>query len=487
MKRNIFANIIGMFLVCGGMSMGFCSCDDETVSPALDEKVLISEINVGVTPNLPLLINTDSLMTWEVLPEEATNKNVIWTSANPEIASVSEDGRISAHALGTAVVTVSPEWGYATAASVTVEVIDHIVFIDDIVLTNPEDELSVYATASLQLTWETVPEEPTYPGLKWESLTPEVATVSESGLVRGVAAGTAQIRATATDSRHFSKVFEIAVMPVIPIESLEIDESQSELAIGEVSKLKVKVTPENATVSTLVWESSNPSVVSFDEDGVMTVHDYGSVTITASAEYGGSSVSAALDAQVVEGKVNDTFDYTAPWAIFNNVGMVVGIEDSELVLTPGDDKNYKAVRIARTGGVNFHAGNYPILAVKVWMPGDVVAESDKMEYYLDIWTKGQTPAGKYGENTDKGKNQMEVKDCGDYKVYVADFTRKGLGASNEFLPSSAINMENVEFQWWKLWYDAGVPLDGTIKIDWVKTFRSEEELDALIASESGIR
>ena len=121
------------------------------------------------------------------------------------------------------------------------------------------------------------------------------------------------------------------------------------------------------------------------------------------------------------------------------------------------------------------------------MPGDVVAESDKMEYYLDIWTKGQTPAGKYGENTDKGKNQMEVKDCGDYKVYVADFTRKGLGASNEFLPSSAINMENVEFQWWKLWYDAGAPLDGTIKIDWVKTFRSEEELDALIASESGIR
>ena len=111
MKRNIFANIIGMFLVCGGMSMGFCSCDDEAVSPALDEKVLISEINVGVTPNLPLLINTDSLMTWEVLPEEATNKNVIWTSANPEIASVSEDGRISAHALGTAVVTVSPEWG----------------------------------------------------------------------------------------------------------------------------------------------------------------------------------------------------------------------------------------------------------------------------------------------------------------------------------------------------------------------------------------
>lgn len=101
MKRNKIWDVIGMFSLCMGMSAGLLSCNDETVSPALDEKVLISGINIGVTPELPLLIHTDSLMTWEVFPEDATNKNVIWTSASPEIASVSEDGRISAHAVGT--------------------------------------------------------------------------------------------------------------------------------------------------------------------------------------------------------------------------------------------------------------------------------------------------------------------------------------------------------------------------------------------------
>lgn len=480
MKQNIFWSAAGIL----GVSLGLFSCNEEDVSPALDEKTLVSEINIKVTQELPLLINTDSLLTWEVLPENATNKNVIWTSASPEIANVSADGRISALKLGEAVITASPEWGYATTSSVTVRVIEHIDFIEDINLTIPEEERSVYATASLPLTWTITPEDATYPGLKWESLTPEIATVSETGVVKGVAAGTATIRATATDSKHFYKDFEINVLPVIQIESLEIDESHKELAIGEKTKLNVNVTPENATISTLVWESSNPNVVSFDEEGVMTVHDYGSVTITASANYGETSVSATLNATVAEGKVNDTFDYAASWAIFNNVGTVVGVEDGNLVVTPGEDKTYKALRLARTGGINFHAGNYPILAVKIYMPADVFTESTKMEWYLDIWTKGQTPAGKYGENADKGNRQMSVLDCGDYKVYYADFTEKGLGGSNEFMPSTAINMENVEFQWWKLWYDSGDPLEGTIKLDWVKTFKTEDELKALVKAES---
>lgn len=39
-------------------------------------------------------------------------------------------------------------------------------------------------------------------------------------------------------------------------------------------------------------------------------------------------------------------------------------------------------------------------------------------------------AGKYGEDTDKGKNAMTVVDCGEYKVFYADFTKKFLGKIN---------------------------------------------------------
>ena len=476
---------MGMFSACAGMSAGLVSCEGETVSPELEEKVLISEISIGVTPELPLLIGTDSLMTWQILPDNASNKNVIWTSASPEIASVSPDGLITANALGTAVITVAPEWGYATNASVTVTVIDEIVFVDGIKLTNPTEELSIYETASVQLQWTISPAEATYKSLKWESLTTDIVSVSETGVVRGIKKGTGRIRATATDERHYSAEFEITVMEMIPVESLELDGTRTEFAIGEVSKLGVKVTPDNATLSTLAWESSDHDVLTVGEDGVVTVHDYGTATITASADYGDTKVSDELTVRVVEGLVNDEFDYVANWEIFNGIGAVVNIENGELVLTPGDDKNYKALRLMRTGGINFHIGNYPVLAVKIRMPKEVVESSVNMEHYLDVWTKGQTPAGKFGENTDKGKNQMEVKDCGEYMVYIADFTKKGLGTSNDFMPTgNAIHMANVEFQWWKLWYESGAELDGTIRIDWVKTFESMDELNALINSES---
>ena len=484
MKRNIFWKAVGV-LPMFAMAAGFSSCDDEEFMSSKEEAmVLISGISIGVTQELPLLIGTDSLLTWEVLPENATNKNVIWTSASPEVASVSADGTVSAKALGTAVITASPEWGYATTSSIRVEVVDHIDYITGINLTNPEEDLSIYATASVQLKWTIVPENATYPGLKWESLTPEIATVSETGLVRGVAPGTAQIRATATDSQHFSEVFEITVMPVIPIESLEIDASQKELAKGEMSKLNVKVTPEYATVSTLVWESSNPSVVSFDEDGVMTVHDYGSVTITASAEYEGSSVSATLDARVVEGKVNDTFDYTNHWAIFKEQGTISGLNEGKLIITPGDDKNYKAFRIERKGGINFHVGNYPILAFKIELPADVITSSTKKETYLDIWTKDLTPnGGKYCGDIDGGKNKMQELNGTDYIVFYADLAANSIGTgTNKFTlsPTQTYEMDNVEFQLWKLWYGSDAPVEGTVKVDWVKTFKSEDELKAFV-------
>lgn len=487
MRRSMVKNIVGMSSLLIGTSLWMSACSDEEVSPALNEQVLISEIHLDVSPNLPLMINTDTLMSWSVLPEDASNKNVVWTSATPEVAEVSADGRITAKSLGTAIVTVYPEWGYASTASVTVRVIDHIDYIEDILLTNPADELSIYATASVQLQWATQPEDPTYPALTWESLTPDIATVSEAGVVRGLKAGTARIQATATDDRHYSKVFEVEVLPMIPIETLELDASHNELAKGEMTKIKVNVTPANATVSTLVWESSDPSVLSFDEDGVLTAHDYGTVVVSASADYGETSVYAEMNVTVAEGKVNDTFDNATPWEIFNGQGTVVGNVNGELVITPSPDKNYQGVRIRRTESIDFHAGNYPIFAVKVYMPADVFATSDKMEWYLDMWstTEVYDCEGKFGENENKGNRAMEVKDCGDYKVYVADFSKKGLGTSGALMPTSqALNMDNIVFEWWKLWYEAGAPLDGTIRVDWIKTFKSEEELDALIASES---
>ncbi|WP_294454143.1 Ig-like domain-containing protein, partial [uncultured Bacteroides sp.] len=338
-----------------GAMFSAVSCNDEMVSPEMEEKVLISDINLDVTPILPLLVGSDTILKYSVLPDNASDKGVIWKSGSPEIAKVDEDGRITAVHAGTAIVSVMPAIGFAVTSTVEIKVVDEIVFVEDIEL--DMDELEVHATASLQLKWITTPSEPTYPTLKWESLTPDIATVTEGGLVKGVAEGTARIKATATDDRHFSKEFEITVKPMIFVESLEFVKESDELALGEVYVPQLNVQPSNATLSALKWESSKPEVVEVDEDGHFIAKKYGNAVITAKADYGdGNPISASMNVIVSEGKMNDSFEFMNSWENFNGQCLEFNwLEDQGILsLFPGADKNYKAIRIKRTGGFEFN-------------------------------------------------------------------------------------------------------------------------------------
>ena len=158
--------------------------------------------------------------------------------------------------------------------------------------------------------------------------------------------------------------------------------------------------------------------------------------------------------------------------------------DGVLRIFPGEDKTYKAVRICRNGGFGFNVTNYPILAFKMKFPENVFEASTSIEWYLDIWGgSGITVAGKYGEDTDKGKNAMTVVDCGEYKVFYADFTKKFLGKNQQYMPTSLTKYDTVELQFWKIWYEANET--GSIYVDWIKTFESEQELKDLIKNKSG--
>ena len=110
---------ISSFLLCLG-TLFFSSCAKEDVSAAMDEKVLISGIDLKVSQKLPLLINTDTLIAYEVSPEEAYNKDIVWSSTDENIATVSETGRIVARRVGTAVISAMPKIGYAVTSTIEV-------------------------------------------------------------------------------------------------------------------------------------------------------------------------------------------------------------------------------------------------------------------------------------------------------------------------------------------------------------------------------
>jgi|GEM_PF-3323999 len=140
-----------------------------------------------------LEINKTEQLTATVSPENASNKNVSWSSSNTSVAEVSQTGLVTAKSAGTATITVTTEDGKFTAnCEITV-----IVPVSGISLNKTATTLVTGETE--QLTATVSPENATNKNITWQSSNTVVAEVSKTGLVTAKSAGTATITATTED------------------------------------------------------------------------------------------------------------------------------------------------------------------------------------------------------------------------------------------------------------------------------------------------
>lgn len=114
--------------------------------------------------------------------------------------------------------------------------------------------------------------------LTWTSSDEEVATVDETGLVTAVGAGEADVTVSVADA-NISSTTHVKV--VITPTGIEAPDSIELVTNGENSKaLGAKMTPEDATEVKLAYESSDESVATVDENGVVTAVADGECVIT---------------------------------------------------------------------------------------------------------------------------------------------------------------------------------------------------------------
>ena len=146
----------------------------------------------GITLNystLSLAVGGSVALTATLTPENATDA-VVWSSNNKEIAEVSNNGTVTAKALGTATITATVG-SYTATCEVTVAVPVTGVTLD-------KETMNLTAGSTGTLTATITPENATNKNLTWTSDNEEVATVSD-GVVTAVAAGTANITVTTAD------------------------------------------------------------------------------------------------------------------------------------------------------------------------------------------------------------------------------------------------------------------------------------------------
>ncbi|MDE6580561.1 MAG: Ig-like domain-containing protein, partial [Ruminiclostridium sp.] len=242
------------------------------------------------------LIKGDTLeLTATVKPDDATDKTVTWTSSDEKVATVDENGKVTAVGGGKATITAK-----AGSKSATCEV---IVTIPVTSVTLNKNELSLEKGESAELTATVEPEDATDKTVTWTSSDEKVATVDENGKVTAIAAGAATITAKAGDK---SATCEVTV--TVPVTGITLDKTELSLEKGESAELTAAVEPEDATDKTITWTSSDEKVATVDENGKVTAIAAGTATITAKA----GDMSATCSITVTE-KAEDTKpDVTEP-------------------------------------------------------------------------------------------------------------------------------------------------------------------------------
>ena len=189
--------------------------DSKELSIIIDEQTDVPVTGVSLnTSTLNLVENETDTLTATVEPNNATNRNVTWSSDNPSVATVN-NGVVSAVSEGTATIIVTAQGDNTKFASCTVTVTAATVPVTGVTLSQNQASLYYNRTPNtLTLTATVAPDNATNKAVTWTSSDTSVATV-ENGVVTAVAPGTATITVTTADG-GFTATCAVTVRPDIP-------------------------------------------------------------------------------------------------------------------------------------------------------------------------------------------------------------------------------------------------------------------------------
>lgn len=211
---------------------------------------------------------------------ETTSSSVTFSSSNEKVATVSDDGTVTAKAVGSAVITATATGGVTATCNISVG-----TFTKEVALDRTELTLNVGQTSPLVASVK--PDNATNKNVKFSSSNAKIAKVDAKGVVTGVAAGSATITVSTVDSgkKATCKVTIGGNASTVPTQVL-IEPSSIKIGIGEFVSPKLTVLPETASNKSVTWSSSNAGIAKVENDGRILGVANGTVTITATSVLG---------------------------------------------------------------------------------------------------------------------------------------------------------------------------------------------------------
>ena len=258
---------------------GFKATCDVTVNKKV---IAVTSVVLGNT-ELTLVEGEEEKLAVAVTPENATDKSVVWESGNESVATVSQEGLVTAVGEGKATITVKTnDGGFSASCEVTVK--KKVIAVTGVKLSAESMTLREGEKGTLTATVE--PAKATNKNVEWWTSDLDVVSVtstsgSSNGYVEARKAGKATVTVK-TEDGEFSASCEITVeKKEVPVTGIALEQSSLLLPVGNTYTLRAHVQPSNATDQDIKWGSSNGGVATVDQTGKVTAVAAGTVDILA--------------------------------------------------------------------------------------------------------------------------------------------------------------------------------------------------------------
>lgn len=240
----------------------------------------------------------------QIIPFNATNKQIKWSSSNSNVAVVDyQSGIVMAKEAGTALITATTvDGGYKAYCNVTVTndngsyipVRDIELSTNVIEMTKGENE---------KLTASISPVNATNKLVMWSTDNPSVVSVDNNGNIKALNKGIAVVTAKTDDGNLRERCFVIvkdSKNTDTEIFRIRLNKTSIRIKEGKFEKLTSIITPGNLKNTNLIWQSSDNTVANVTEDGRVFGKKEGTAVISVSTKDG--KYSATCKVQVTEGK-----------------------------------------------------------------------------------------------------------------------------------------------------------------------------------------
>lgn len=259
--------------------------------------------SITLDRNTAILRATEKVqLTASVLPVSATDKTIIWTSSDENVATVDSNGLVVAHSVGNVVIKANCG---GVSAECSIEV--RPTLPSYVQLNKTQVYLKIGQT--YYLTAIVFPPTTTDKTVTWESTDANVASVDANGKVTAIGIGKAKIKAKCG---HVASTCTVEVGGQDPILATGISIDKTDISINGTEQVQLTATlsPVDVTDKTITWTSSNEEIASVDENGLVSGISDGNAIITASCGNVSSSCNVRVHEVYVSSVKFDVADIT---------------------------------------------------------------------------------------------------------------------------------------------------------------------------------